>query len=133
MSESPPGKNSGTILFVEDEPLIRTDVADFLREFGYVVHEAASAAQAIEALQSNAGIDLLLTDINLPQERKGLEIVDWVARNLPSVKVILATGVSSWELPPLPVAGLLVKPYMRSDLLERVSEALVRRRPNLSI
>src|SRR5947209_6457976 len=39
-----------TILFVEDEPLIRMDMAEFLRECGYRVHEASTAVEAIEAL-----------------------------------------------------------------------------------
>ena len=41
-----------TILFVEDEALIRMDMAEFLRECGYRVHEAANAEEAREALQS---------------------------------------------------------------------------------
>ena len=129
MSECPTEKSPGTILFVEDELLIRAEMAELLREFGYFVHEASSATEALIALQSNAGFDLLLTDLNLPQERKGLEIVDWVARNRPGVKVVIATGISSWELPPIPVAGVLAKPYLRSELLERVRQALVWR-PN---
>jgi CheY-like chemotaxis protein len=54
-----------TILFVEDEALVRMDMAEFLRECGYRVHEAATAEEAIEALQAKFVIDLVFTDINL--------------------------------------------------------------------
>ena len=57
-----------TILFVEDEALVRMDMAEFLRECGYRVHEAASASEAIEALQTKFAVDLVFTDINLPGE-----------------------------------------------------------------
>ena len=55
-----------TILFVEDEALIRMDRAEFLRERGYRVHEAADAEEALEALRAKFAIDLVFTDINLP-------------------------------------------------------------------
>jgi CheY-like chemotaxis protein len=59
---SPPG----TVLFVEDEGLVRKDLVQYLRECGYQVHEAANANEAMEALQSKIAIDLVFTDINLP-------------------------------------------------------------------
>ena len=77
-----------TILFVEDEPLIRMDMAEFLRECGYRVHEAANAAEALEALQAKFAIDLVFTDINLPGEMNGLELAEWILSNRPGVKVV---------------------------------------------
>jgi CheY-like chemotaxis protein len=43
------------------------DMAEFLRGCGYVVHEAATAEEAIEALQAIFLIDLVFTDINLSE------------------------------------------------------------------
>lgn len=66
-----------TILVVEDEALVRMDMAEFLRECGYRVHEAANAKEAIEALQSKFAVDLVFTDINLGEGMNGLELAGW--------------------------------------------------------
>jgi CheY-like chemotaxis protein len=81
-----------TILFVEDEALIRMDMAEFLRECGYRVHEAANAAEALEALQAKFAIDLVFTDINLPGGMNGLELAEWILNNRPGVKTLITTG-----------------------------------------
>ena len=49
------------------------DMAEFLREFGYVVYEAATAKEAIKALQAEF-VDLVFTHINLPDGMNGLEL-----------------------------------------------------------
>lgn len=72
MSESPT-TSSETILFVEDEALVRMDMAEFLRGSGYVVYGAATAKEAIKALQAEF-VDFVFTDINLPDGMNGLEL-----------------------------------------------------------
>jgi CheY-like chemotaxis protein len=115
-----------TILFVEDEALIRMDMAEFLRECGYRVHEAANAEEAREALESKFAIDLVFTDINLPGGMNGLELVDWTLSNRPGVKVLVTTGRAlGRDVPPIAEA-LLAKPYTGHDLLDRVKHALAK-------
>ena len=116
-----------TILFVEDEALIRMDMAEFLRECGYRVHEAANANEAIEALQSKFAVDLVFTDINLGEGMNGLELAAWTLSNRPGVKVLVATGTSRIEDPPEVIESLLAKPYTGRDLLDRVKQALAKR------
>jgi two-component system, response regulator PdtaR len=53
------------ILIVEDEALVRVDAAEFLRQGGYCVQEAANASDAMESLRSKFAVDLLFTGINL--------------------------------------------------------------------
>jgi two-component system, response regulator PdtaR len=69
------GATLQTILIVEDEAFVRLDVADFLRQVGYRVHEAANASDAMESLQSKFTVDLLFTDINLGKGMNGTELV----------------------------------------------------------
>jgi CheY-like chemotaxis protein len=115
-----------TILFVEDEALIRMDMAEFLRECGYRVHEAANAAEAVEALQAKFAIDLVFTDINLPGGMSGLELADWISGNRPGVKALITTG-GALDVSALPTtAPLLPKPYTGRDLLDRVRQSLVK-------
>ena len=116
------------ILFVEDEALVRMDMAEFLRDRGYCVHEAATAREAIEALQAKFEIDLVFTDINLPEGMNGLELAEWTMRHRPCVKVLVTTGDTSRvaDIPPT-VESLLAKPYTGSDLADRVKRALTKR------
>ena len=92
MSE-PPTAPPETILFVEDETLVRMDMAEFLRECGYRVYEAATAKEAIEALQAKFAVDLVFTDINLRDDMNGLELGEWTLRERPGVKVLVTTGM----------------------------------------
>jgi len=116
-----------TILFVEDEPLVRLDMAEFLRQCGYRVHEAADANEAIEALQAKFIIDLVFTDINLPKEMNGLELAEWVLANRRGVKVLLTTGDMATVDPKSAFGPILAKPYTGRDLLDRIRQALAKR------
>ena len=116
-----------TILFVEDEALVRMDLAQYLRECGYQVHEAANASEAMEGLQSKFAIDLVFTDINLPGEMSGLDLAAWTLANRPGVKVLVTTGdATRAEMIPEAVGALLAKPYTGRDLLDRVQRALTK-------
>ena len=115
-----------TILFVEDEALVRMDMAEFMRECGYRVHEAANANEAIAALQAKFAVDLVFTDINLPDGVDGVALAAWTLRNRPGVKVLLTTGAGVRSDIPEDVEPLLAKPYTGRELLDRVRHALAR-------
>ena len=116
-----------TILFVEDETLIRMDMAEFLRECGYRVYEAATAKEAIEALQAKFVVDLVFTDINLRDDMNGLELGEWTLRERPGVRVLVTTGDASKTIDiPQTVGLVLAKPYTGRDLLDRVRQALTK-------
>jgi DNA-binding NtrC family response regulator len=112
------------ILFVEDDALVRMDMAEYLRECGYRVHGAANATEAMAALQAKFAIDLVFTDINLGEGMNGVELARWILEHRPGVKVIVTTGKAF--VPELPAAAgtLLHKPYTGRDLLGRIKEAL---------
>jgi CheY-like chemotaxis protein len=112
------------ILIVEDEGLVRLDAADFLREGGYCIHEAANASEAMESLQSNITVDLLFTDINLGKGINGIELALWALVNVPRVKILVTTGDTLRNVLPLALGKVLQKPYALSDLLDRVQHAL---------
>ena len=126
MSE-PPTAPPETILFVEDETLVRMDMAEFLRECGYRVYEAATAKEAIEALQAKFAVDLVFTDINLRDDMNGLELGERTLRERPGVKVLVTTGDASRTVDiPQTVGLVLAKPYTGRDLLDRVRQALTK-------
>jgi CheY-like chemotaxis protein len=115
-----------TILFVEDEALVRMDMAEFLRECGFRVQEAADANEALKILQAEFGIDLLFTDINLPNGMDGLKLAEWTFSNRPGVKVLVTTGVAATTGIPQTVDPLLAKPYTGRELLDRLKQALAK-------
>jgi CheY-like chemotaxis protein len=128
----PPTAPPETILFVEDETLVRMDMAEFLRECGYRVYEAATAKEAIEALQAKFVVDLVFTDINLPDDMNGLELGEWTLRERPGVKVLVTTGDASRTDIPQTVGLVLAKaihgPRFASPGTTGADEAIGRRR-----
>jgi CheY-like chemotaxis protein len=118
-----------TILVVDDEVLIRLVIAEYLRECGYTVHEAAHADEAIAVLDTpDITIDLVLSDVQMPGGSiDGFGLARWVRRHHPEVKVLLTSGAArSTE-----IAGelcergpFLAKPYEPSVALERIKHLL---------
>jgi len=92
---SPVKRGHETILLVEDEEPVRMMVAMALRRCGYQVHEAADGRQAVEQWGERAQeIDLLFSDIMMPNGMTGLDLVDYFKRGNPNLRVILSSGYS---------------------------------------
>jgi CheY-like chemotaxis protein len=84
-------KSTRTILVVEDEAPIRLCVTEFLRDCGYVVAEAGDVAGARDVLIRRP-VDLVFSDINMPNGETGFALEKWVRRHYPNVKVLLTSG-----------------------------------------
>ncbi|HUJ33024.1 MAG TPA: ATP-binding protein [Candidatus Acidoferrum sp.] len=129
-SVEPPKRGTGprTILLVEDEASLRKLTQRTLKEMGYVVLEAANAADAIEvAKQTRSPIDLLLTDVIMPGMSGG-ELARKMCPEDPHLRVLFMSGYTDGAiedrgaLPP----GFVVlrKPFTRDTLLRTVEGAL---------
>ncbi|GAA5544321.1 MULTISPECIES: response regulator [Hyphomicrobiales] len=109
------------VLVVEDEPLVRIDIADYLRDCGYVVTEVGSAKEAIKVLQSTH-VDLVFSDIQMPGEMDGDGLARWVMGNRPDVKVILTSGrVRDCGV----TIELIPKPYAQGAVASAIRYALM--------
>jgi CheY-like chemotaxis protein len=83
-----------TILVVDDEVLIRLAIAEYLRDCGYRVIEAASADEALSVLQyAEVQVDIVFTDIQMPGTMDGFGLSRWVRANRSDVDVVLAGTV----------------------------------------
>lgn len=91
--------------------------AEMLEEAGFVVLEAASAEEAITALQT-APVDILITDVNLPGA-SGRELAQRARTLRPDALVIFATG-DPGAVADEAGATVLAKPYARGALLAAV-------------
>lgn len=116
MPEHPP-----TILFVEDEPLIRMIATDSLEASGLVVIEAANAAEALVILAGHPEIVLIVTDINMPGEIDGIGLACRAAKEYPAIRLVLSSGRRHHGTHELPVRGkFLPKPYLPTELVALV-------------
>ena len=109
------------LLLVEDDFLIRMNTAEVLRDLGHDVIEAGTAAQAISAAQA-ASIDILLTDIGLP-DMQGGDLAVAVREIRPGIGIVFATGETSIPQGADPTAVLLVKPYTERSLKLAIDSA----------
>ncbi|WP_091907351.1 response regulator [Chitinasiproducens palmae] len=113
-----------TILFVEDDELIRENMAELVRIDGHAVIEAGNAAQALALLEQQA-VDVLLTDVELP-DLSGLDLARRARARLPGLGLVFATGhadVGHRDDAAIADASLLRKPYSRAALNEALARA----------
>lgn len=80
------------VLVVEDEAIIRLDLATALAEEGFEVSEAADASAALELFRANPQIEAVIAAIGLPGEMSGFDLIQVIRRERPSCTVILATA-----------------------------------------
>jgi len=93
--DSPPSGRQETILVVEDETALRTAVRLALQCYGYRVVTATSGVDALTVWQEHAAeIDLLLTDMVMPDGISGPELATRLLSSKPNLKVIYSSGYS---------------------------------------
>jgi signal transduction histidine kinase len=111
-----------TILVVEDEPAVLAVTARMLRRNNYSVLEAATASQAL-SLAADQEIDLLLTDLVMPQI-SGPELASRMQQLRPEAAVLFMSGYSQDVLGPRRAfdegAVLIHKPFTEQALLEMI-------------
>jgi PAS domain S-box-containing protein len=82
-----------TILLVDDFARLREKIAESLQLLGYDVIQAGNGEEALRLWEHRQGhIDLLFTDISLPDAMTGFQIADALRVAKPSLKVILSSG-----------------------------------------
>ncbi|WP_262027344.1 response regulator [Microvirga sp. Mcv34] len=120
-------KPLGVILLVEDEPLVRLVAAEILMEAHFRVIEAADAEEALTVLKAEIGIDVVLSDVEMPPGMTGFDLAWKVRRTWPWIGLVIASG-REWprenDLPP--GAVFLGKPYSQAALLAHVRTAVER-------
>jgi len=111
------------VLVVEDEATVRGLILDVLDELGYRVLEAKDGPDALEVLENAPRIDLLVTDIGLP-EVNGRQVADIARRGRPGLKVLFITGYAGNAALPSgslePGMELLSKPFSMEALAARI-------------
>ena len=125
--EHPPLSRKASILVVEDQDEIRELLAVSLEEFGHEVRTARAAEEAIEILEGNARIEVLVTDITLPGGMTGVDLVHKARELMPDLKILTISGNANEESIRASYrdsCAFLPKPFRPSDLNKAVEELL---------
>lgn len=121
------GSLTETILVVEDDPRVRAFSTEALRELGYTVLSAVNGVDALRQIDAGARIDLLFTDMVMP-EMNGRQLAEAALARLPGLKVVFTTGyapnaaVHNGVLEPNMV--YLHKPFTLDQLAEKIRATL---------
>ncbi|MXQ11708.1 response regulator [Microvirga makkahensis] len=113
-----------TILLVEDEPLVRLFVADLLEDSGFKVVEAANATEALVLLDAGLEINVLLTDVDMPNGCNGFELAHKVHESCPEAEILIMSGrrwPAEGDLPQ--GAAFLAKPCPNETIVSHVHSA----------
>ena len=123
-----PHGGSETIVLVEDEDGLRSLIREVLEDAGYRVVEAPDPEHGLAAVRAEPrGIDLLMTDVILPQMR-GNELADRVREISPGARVLFMSGYTDEAIGQHAVLGagshFLQKPFALTALLSKVRAVL---------
>lgn len=116
------------VLIIDDDPTIRTLVAEALNDTGYSVIEAADGPAGLRILDSNTRIDLLITDVGLPGGINGRQVADAARGGRPGLKTLFITGyaenavIGKRRLDP--GMHVITKPFQIEALIRRVREII---------
>ncbi|MCK8663504.1 PAS domain S-box protein [Pseudomonas azerbaijanoccidens] len=111
------------VLVIDDDSLVLTSTCLLLEDLGHRVISATSGRQGLELFEVNPSIDLVITDMAMPQ-MSGAQLADAIRRLKPDVPIILATGYAE-RLEGF-AAGLprLSKPFTQLNLVETIASAM---------
>ena len=114
-----------SLLIVDDEVIIADSLSEMLQDAftdSLVVYHCYCAADAMALLESER-VDILLTDINMP-ETSGLDLHSWAAQRWPFIKVIYLTGYSDFQYARQALHQQAFDFVLKSDGDERITETV---------
>ncbi|HVU03036.1 MAG TPA: response regulator [Polyangiaceae bacterium] len=124
-----PVPGSGTVLLVEDDEAVRRIALRILKECGYTVIEARRSSEARRVIESGTSVDLLLTDVVMP-EQSGPDLARELRAARPSMRVLFMSGYPGAAVVRegliAPDTPYVEKPFSPTTLADKVRDALTR-------
>jgi CheY-like chemotaxis protein len=125
-------RKGAIILLVDDDSAVREVTASILRELGYVVLEVGSGGAALDLLDGEAGVDLVVLDFAMPG-MNGMELARQVRSRFPTLPTLFITGYADkTELDEVDEARIVKKPFIGDELANKVHAELTKTGPRLS-
>jgi signal transduction histidine kinase len=125
-AEAPRGRGE-TVLVVEDEERVRQVSVEALRSLGYRIVEAAGAAEALVALANEPAVDLLFTDVVMP-DMNGRQLAEKARQEWPGLRVLFTTGYTRNAIVHNGMldadVAFLAKPFTIDQLARKVRKVL---------
>jgi CheY-like chemotaxis protein len=112
------GAQVPTVLVVEDEFLVREDIARHLRDCGCVVLEADGVAEAAAICHAGEAVDVLLTDINLNGGGSGWDVAETFRAARPDIAVVYVSGNGADRSRSVPDSLFFSKPYCAREIVQ---------------
>ena len=123
-ADTPLVQGSGTVLFVEDDALVREAVMRALQESGFEVLVAEDGEAALRLLEDGARRpDIVFSDVVMPGSVSGIDLAHILRQRYPGLPVILATGYTEQQIS-VPGVQVLAKPYAIERLVAVLSKAV---------
>lgn len=108
------------ILFAEDERFLRELLTKQLQASGYVVEAVQSGDEALAVLSAGVGIDILLTDINMPGTLDGWALAERVRHSQPRLGIVYATNERPDPARQLTGSQFVAKPYELATIVAAI-------------
>ena len=127
-AQSPTARPGEVVLMVEDDEDVLDSTVTLLRELGYSVLAARNGAAALAQLRGSERVDILFTDVVLPQGMNGRALAIEAAALRPTLPVLFTTGyarnaiIHDGRLDP--DVQFLAKPYTQQDLAQKLRAVL---------
>jgi len=124
LDDAPRAAGGEAVLVVDDEPSIRLLVVEVLQDLGYSAIEAVDGATGLAILRSPRTVDLLITDVGLPNGMNGRQLADAAREMRPHLKVLFITGYAENAVLRggnlAPGMHVMIKPFAMEALASRI-------------
>ncbi|MFC4929040.1 response regulator [Massilia sp. GCM10023247] len=118
-----PIRASGTVLFVEDDALVREAVVRALGDSGFEVLVAENGEAALRLLERAARRpDVVFSDVVMPGQVSGIDLAAILKQRYPGLPVVLATGYTEQQVA-VPGVRIVAKPYRIEEVVTVLSSA----------
>lgn len=132
-----PQTTNGTILLVDDEPLVRVMTGAVLTAMGWSVINVSSGEDAVQMLQSmcerNTPVDMVILDLILPCGMSGLDVVRHLREIQPEIRILACSGFFGDEVGNtclnMGFNAMLAKPFTADDLAQAVYQCIYSTEP----
>jgi CheY-like chemotaxis protein len=112
------------ILVVDDDPVFAAATGAVLRNAGFDVCYAEDFRLALEVLEGSQPVDLMLTDIVMPQRVNGLALARMARMRRPGLKIVYMTGYDLAGAEREALGSILRKPFENDALIAEVERSI---------
>jgi CheY-like chemotaxis protein len=119
-------RKGAVILIVDDDSAVREVTASILEDLGYVVLKSGSGGAALDLLEQQSNVDLVLLDFAMPG-MSGVEVARQLQLKYPAIPILFVTGYADKNaLRDVGDERIIKKPFIGEELAEKVNTALVK-------